>query len=83
MLDQLQGYRTKIAAVVIGFLAANEVWHFVPDSYVQAILFLAGGSGLYFLREALDDLKNKVPPPEPPANPAVQRPSSPSGPGPS
>jgi hypothetical protein len=59
-LSNLQGYRTKLAAVVLGILAANEVWHFLPDQYVSVILYLAGAGGLYFLRDAVERLKQKV-----------------------
>lgn len=60
LLDSLQGYKTKLAALVIAVLAANEVWHFVPDQYVSIVVYLAGALGLYGLRDAVERLKQKV-----------------------
>ncbi|MGE3809128.1 MAG: hypothetical protein AB7K24_31070 [Gemmataceae bacterium] len=60
LLEKLKGYRTKIAAVVIAVLAANEVMPFLPPEYVSGILYLASAAGLYFLRAAVDNLKIKV-----------------------
>jgi hypothetical protein len=60
LLDSLQGYKTKLAALVVAVLAANELWHFVPDQYVSAIAYLAGALGLYGLRYAFERLKQKV-----------------------
>jgi hypothetical protein len=60
LLDQLQGYRTKLAALVLAILAANEVSPFLPAQYISGILYLAGAAGLYFLREAVERLKQKV-----------------------
>jgi hypothetical protein len=60
LLDSLQGYKTKLAALVVAVLAANEVWHFVPDQYVSIIVYLAGALGLYGLRDAVERLKTKV-----------------------
>jgi hypothetical protein len=59
-LANLQGYRTKLAALILAVLAANEVWHFLPDQYVNGILYLAGAGGFYFLRDAVDRLKQKL-----------------------
>jgi hypothetical protein len=61
LLDKLQGYRTKLAALAIGLLAANEVWQFLPEGTVNGILYLAGGAGLFFLRDAIERLKQKLP----------------------
>jgi hypothetical protein len=60
LLDSLQGYKTKLAALVVAVLAANEVWHFVPDQYVSIVVYLAGALGLYGLRDAVERLKQKV-----------------------
>jgi hypothetical protein len=60
LLDSLQGYKTKLAALVVAVLAANELWHFVPDQYVSIIVYLAGALGLYGLRDAVERLKQKV-----------------------
>ena len=60
LLGKLKGYRTKAAALVIAVLAANEVMPFIPAPYVSGILYLAGAAGLYFLRDAVDRLKDKI-----------------------
>lgn len=60
LLDGLRGYKTKLAALVVALLAANEVWHFVPDQYVTVIVYLASALGLYGLRDAVERLKQKV-----------------------
>jgi hypothetical protein len=60
LLDSLQGYKTKLAALVVAVLAANEVWHFVPEQYVSIVVYLAGALGLYGLRDAVERLKQKV-----------------------
>jgi len=49
-----------LAAAVVALLAANELWHFIPDQYVREILYLAGALGLYGLRDAVERLKQKV-----------------------
>ncbi|GIW56328.1 MAG: hypothetical protein KatS3mg082_2732 [Nitrospiraceae bacterium] len=78
LLEKLKGYRTKIAAVVIAVLAANEVIPFLPREYVHGILYLAGAGGLYFLRDAVDRLKEKVDEQVPAAKETHARPSLPS-----
>ncbi|GIW55562.1 MAG: hypothetical protein KatS3mg082_1966 [Nitrospiraceae bacterium] len=60
LLDSLQGYKTKLAALVVAVLAANELWHFVPDQYVSVIVYLAGALGLYGLRDAVERLKQRL-----------------------
>ena len=60
LLDALQGYRTKIAALILALLAVNEVWPFLPEQYASGILYLAGAAGLYFLRDAVERLKQKL-----------------------
>jgi len=60
LLDSLQGYKTRLAAAVVALLAANELWHFIPDQYVPEILYLARALGLYGLRDAVERLKQKV-----------------------
>jgi hypothetical protein len=60
LLDKLQGYRTKLAALALAALAVNEVWHFLPAEYTQRILYLAGAGGLYFMRDALERVKQKL-----------------------
>jgi hypothetical protein len=60
LLDSLQGYKTKLAALVVAVLAANELWHFVPDQYVSIVVYLAGALGLYGLRDAVERLKQRL-----------------------
>lgn len=60
LLDSLQGYKTKIAALVVAVLAANEFWHFVPNQYVSIVVYLAGALGLYGLRDAVERLKQRL-----------------------
>src|SRR5688572_1741289 len=60
LLPGLEGYRTKLAAIALAVLAGNEMWHFLPDQYVNGALYLSGSAGLYFLREAVDRLKTKL-----------------------
>lgn len=66
-LDSLQGYKTKLAALVFAVLAANEALHFIPAPYVHAIMQLAAALGLYGLRDAID----RLPKPEGPKPPEV------------
>jgi len=60
--DLLRGYKTKLAALVLATLAANEVLHFIPDRYIFTIVYLAGALGLYGLRDAVERLKKKFDP---------------------
>ncbi|MCE9530351.1 MAG: hypothetical protein K8T89_04350 [Planctomycetes bacterium] len=60
MIALLKGYRTKIAAVVLALLSLNQAWPVIPDSAVQGLMYLFGGAGLYFLRDALERLKQQL-----------------------
>ena len=55
------GTERVVAALAIGLLAANEVWQFLPEGTVNGIFYLAGAAGLYFLRDAVERLKQKLP----------------------
>ncbi len=61
-IDSMLGTSTffLLAGLVVAVLAANEVWHFVPDQYVSFIVYLAGALGLYGLRDAVERLKQKL-----------------------
>jgi hypothetical protein len=61
LLKPLEGYKTKIAAVLVAVLAANEYAHFLPEQYVNIILYVAGALGLYGLRDALDRMRPTLP----------------------
>jgi hypothetical protein len=65
LLKPLQGYKTKIAAVLVAVLAANEYAHFLPEQYVNIILYVAGALGLYGLRDALERMRLSLPQPQP------------------
>ena len=69
LLSFFQGYRTKIAAVVIALLALNSVWEVIPASALQPILLAAGGAGLYFLRDAIAQLEKQLGIPATPTEP--------------
>jgi len=74
LLKPLEGYKTKIAAILIAVLAANEYAHFLPDQYVNIILYVAGALGLYGLRDALDRMRPALPQhqPQPQTQPTQQ-----------
>jgi hypothetical protein len=61
LLKPLEGYKTKIAALMIAILAANEYAHFLPDNYVTIILYAAGALGLYGVRDAIERLRPTQP----------------------
>jgi hypothetical protein len=66
LLKPLEGYKTKIAALMIAILAANEYAHFLPDNYVTIILYAAGALGLYGVRDAIERLRPAAPQPQQP-----------------
>jgi hypothetical protein len=72
LLKPLEGYKTKIAAVLIAVLAANEYAHFLPDQYVNIILYVAGALGLYGLRDALERMRPSLAQPQPQPQPQSQ-----------
>jgi len=75
LLKPLEGYKTKIAALLIAILAANEYAHFLPDNYTSIILYAAGALGLYGVRDAIERLRPAAPQQQQPAQPqqAVQQ----------
>jgi hypothetical protein len=69
--QNLAGYRTKVAALVVAVLAVNTQFNFIPAEYVQPILLTAGSAGLYFLRDAVAQLEKQLGvSPTPPAPPS-------------
>lgn len=59
-MDSLHDYKTKLAALALAVLAANEVVNLLPADAVVLVLYLAGASGLYGLRDAVERLKQKL-----------------------
>jgi hypothetical protein len=60
LLKRLEGYKTKLAALALAVLAANEVLNVLPADAVVLVLYLAGALGLYGLRDAVERLKQKL-----------------------
>lgn len=70
--DLLAGKKTYIAAIIAAVLAANQEMKFIPEQYIQMLIYIATALGLWGVRSALGRMGADASLP-PPSQPFVQR----------
>ncbi len=59
-LTGLAGRRTKLLALLIVFLAFNEIFFFMPTWLQRFAMYTCAGLAIYFLRQSISNLHDKV-----------------------